>query len=127
MAFFIIGSKYINFMHKTDGFFATLGYALGVGLVVGIVAFILFLMLEADSASTTHKEYRYEENSKGQELYKKNTVMRNNFDGNIPAKAALWTFLIGFIGIFLLRYAPFLPSIEQLLDSWAGVKPPKTP
>jgi|GEM_PF-3631613 len=114
-------------MHKTDGLLATLAYAFGAGLVIGLIAFLLFLFLEADSAATTHKEYQYEENLKGQQVYKKNTVMRNNFNENVPAKAALGGFAIAFIAIFVLRYIPFLPSIEQLLDSWAGVTPPNSP
>jgi heme/copper-type cytochrome/quinol oxidase subunit 4 len=114
-------------MHKTDGLLATLAYAFGFGIVIGLLAFLLFLFLEADRATTTHKEYQYEENLKGQQVYRKNTVMRNNFDGNTPAKAALWGFFIAFTAIFVLRYIPFLPSIEQLLDSWAGVTPPNSP
>jgi uncharacterized membrane protein YedE/YeeE len=114
-------------MHKTDGLLATLAYAFGFGIVIGLLAFLLFLFLEADRAATTHKEYQYEENLKGQQVYRKRTVMRNDFNENIPAKAALWGFVVAFIAIFVLRYVPSLPSIEQLLDSWAGVTPPKSP
>jgi hypothetical protein len=109
-------------MHKTDGFFATTLYGLGLGLFIALLAFLLFIFLEADSASTTQKEYQYEKDSKGNTIYRKNIVMRGNFDENIPVMAALIGFCVGVIAIYVLRYVPMLPSIENLLDAWAGVE-----
>ncbi len=109
-------------MHKTDGFFATTLYGLGFGFALGLIAFLLFIYLEADSALTTRKEYQYEKDFNGNTVYKKNTVMRGNFDENIPAIAALIGFCLGILVIYLLRYVPILPSIENLLDTWAGVE-----
>lgn len=109
-------------MHKTDGFFATTLYGLGFGFVIALLVFLLFLFLEADSASTTQKEYQYEKDYKGNTVYKKNTVMRGNFNENIPAMAAMIGFCVGVIAIYVLRYVPMLPSIENLLDAWAGVE-----
>jgi hypothetical protein len=109
-------------MHKTDGFLMTSLYAFGVGIVFAIVAFILFIYLEADSATDTHKVYQEEKNLRGDTIYRKNTVMRGGFDENVPAVAAMVSFCVGIILIYLLRYVPFFPSVENLLDMWAGVE-----
>lgn len=109
-------------MHKTDGFLMTSLYAIGVGIVFAIVAFFLFLYLEADSAASTHKVYQEEKNLKGDTIYRKNTVMRGDFNENIPAVAAMISFFFGLLLIYLLRYVPILLSIENLLDMWAGVE-----
>ena len=109
-------------MHKTDSLLRTLFYGIITGILSGGVFFVVLLLLEADSAAQTYTEYEYKENSRGQTYYEPKTVMRDNFDENIPANGAVIGFGLGLALIIALRYVPALPSVEQILDKWAGVK-----